>query len=305
MRKIVFISILFLSGMVFSQVGFYPIGAKWVYEIQPCVGNKYYDTIVVEKDTVVKGMTMRKLKYTNQNLSYLFLVSTSGVFLYDNDTLRMKFPLGININEYVNIDLQKAYYSSITGYSYKYIQVNAICSSITSINLNDKVISTYTLSIDFNSQPDTTLKKGSAYSQIKYNNVLGDISNKLIPPPINLIFPLCGWTILSYFDTDKYKYENNVWELVATTSFNSFTKLSNYHIEVFPNPSEVSFYIKFNSILEKGLEYKVIDELGIEVKNGLVENDFTLNLDNSNSGLYVLYITKNSELILTKIIILK
>jgi hypothetical protein len=67
----------------------------------------------------------------------------------------------------------------------------------------------------------------------------------------------------------------------------------NENIQIYPNPAFNSLTINATNLMEqtgtKGTEYSIIDKLGREVKNGMI-NDFpyTVLIENLNEGLYVI-----------------
>lgn len=289
--------LLFFWQVGFGQ-GFAPIGAKWIYEVDPC-GVVYTDTVVSQKDTVFQNRTFRKLKHQKSNISYLFMISSSGVYLYDNDTLRKTFPFGLSLNQINYVDIKFGYQNSISGViSYNYKSIRTTCTGLAKTVLNQDTITIYTLDIE----PNTVSGQNYMYNQITYNNLSGRLNTAVLYNPINLVYATCGYSILKKFYTNKYEFSNNTWKFVTT----NFDEISiDVPLNIYPNPFSDVLFFENNSIINKICFYKIYNYLGENVKSGNVLYNSVLNCSELNSGLYQLVLYNNEKIILSKKLIKK
>ena len=271
-KKIKYIIFLFLSvycELAHSQVEFYKIGSMWVYEIQPCAASMYYDTIIVEKDTLVAGFNLRKLKYTNIDSSFIFLVTTTGVFRYDKDTLRKIFPLNLKLNDTVLSDLTYATTLLGWGYDYKYFRLKAVCTNVTNTVFGTDTIKNFTIKFDSNSTTNSGVRRAVSVSnaQVLYNNIFGDNINVLFPPPVNLATTACSSMFVKKFTNDKFKYENGSWKLNTFTSVAMGKYSSTIDFNIFPNPTTGETTIKYFIPETEGQSFITITDLnGKQIK---------------------------------------
>ena len=233
MKKLILITISLISEIAFSQIKFYPIDAKWIYTTQPCTGELMYDTLISEKDTMVKGMQMRKIKQTNKNVNYLFVISTLGIYRFENDTLRMSFPLNLKTNDTTYIDIR------YEGMSTKFHHLKAVCYSVSHAILNKDTIKTYGLNIDLNSTTDASVKQ-SVNSSVVYTNLSGNLTSYFIST-LEPSRPACGGRGLSYFRIDSIIYENQTWSVLTVnskfpTKISEVDFVSDKQLKIYPNP---------------------------------------------------------------------
>jgi hypothetical protein len=207
MRKLFLVLLVgMISSTLFGQSNFYPIGAKWVYRVNELCSSPQiqgYDTIISQKDTLINGYNLRKLTYINSSLdanmkNLFFLITTSGVFRYDKDSLRLHFPLNINKGDstIVNIFTPSAVY--------KYENQTLVCDSITSLIVNDMEIKTYCTSVRLKSKSSSKITL-----QYHYNNVCG-LSNFSSSEAIVFHSPNYNWIVAcseSRVDLLNFKYD--------------------------------------------------------------------------------------------------
>jgi hypothetical protein len=110
MKKLIFISLAFLSSILQSQ-DFAPIGAQWIYTVEYCFETPTYCGyyyLNVEKDTIINDKVCRKINKTytqvtqfNKDTTFYLYGENRQVFLYEaqNNSFRKLYDFNLNAGD--------------------------------------------------------------------------------------------------------------------------------------------------------------------------------------------------------------
>lgn len=285
--------LIFVFGLIFWQVGLgqidkFAIGSKWIYNIYPCIGEPYYDTLLSEKDTTINAFTMRKVKNVRTNENYLFVLSSTGIMQYSDDTLRMIYPLGIALNDVVEVDIPFAFTVTVSGnfeYVEKFKKFYFKCTEKSNVFFENNTVTNYKISILTTSLVGVN-SSSLVYFDIDYNNLFGNTSYSFLPLVINLGRFTCGYETFVKYDNGIYKYQNAQWNRSSVTGINAFEK-HNLEFEIYPNPTNDLIIIKSKETLSD-FHYSIYSFNGILFKTGVIDINQVIDISRLIVGEYIL-----------------
>ncbi len=93
----------------YSQVEWFPIGAKWLYESGSSfsVGPRFSHAFIVERDTEVEGKTCRLIR-GNNNSKEIVYEENGRVYYYFNGKFRKMYDFSVNKGDTVEIEFKMA-----------------------------------------------------------------------------------------------------------------------------------------------------------------------------------------------------
>ncbi len=302
--KILFLNfaLIFVSIQLFAQE-FAPVGAEWHYDEQFAFsGNINYMKFTSEKDTLINGQICKKITKRHKigcnerpEIEYLY-TSNDTVFFLDTifNEFQILYVFSANQGESWNIKIEDENLDIDT------IIVNVDSTSITNINgFNLK-----TLYVTYHKQAEYTYE--SDYSSTIIEKI-GDVKYMFNWNPWENIACDDNWTqgLRCYYDSLIGSYSTNIADSCEYTYIWTEikdTKNTNDIFKIYPNPT--SNFINIETDNNTNYSIEILDITGKLVYSTKTASNKKIKLNNFNSGIYLLRIKDNDNIISSKKIII-
>jgi hypothetical protein len=292
-----------ISSTLFGQSNFYPIGAKWVYEI-PCAERSLV-TLISEKDTIINGLSLRKIRYLNTNNEYhLFQIDTNGVYRYLDGKTYLYYPLKVKLNDIVDIELP---FQKVSN-SATHTKFKGTCIGINFDTVSSTIVKNFNIKIVDSSYYDykigETVHKGWYVQDwtLVYNNMTG-LSDwvgddcywtPFIPTPFRVGL-VEGYSKLT-FTFNKIQNKNAKWSMVDAVS----DEINTIGFKIYPNPTQNSISIEGNAT-----NYQIKSLQGSLLGVGEIPSNGKIDVNQFDNGMYLLSLYNGNQFLTTQKIIIQ
>ena len=319
MKKIIYLLFCFISFSAISQQPFAPIGAKWSYSPH-CLSSPSphceYFTFESVADTVVDGITARKIVYSKHTTDGSAFVPEANLIMYgDGDRIyyyfenefQMLYDFSAQVGDTFNIQLGAFanFYDVGSGNiidSTTNIQV--LVDSVGTTNINNEILRVlYLKSINF-SEASWFFN----YSNTPVIERIGSTTTGFFGESTTQILAGFPGSFRCYEDPDIF-YKNPDFNFSCDYIYgtDAVENLKTNDFEISPNPTSNRFFIKNKNESPEKTNIQLIDFQGVTVfqkEKTINKNEsFEVRTAHLASGIYFLKINHNNTFTIKKIIV--
>ena len=290
MKKILLVSFTLITFFVNGQTSVYhpfpDSNAVWnidgecfcTYSPYPPYSGYEIYSITISADTIINSQTYHKLKIpfvqTDGSSCNLFVTTSgyTGAIREDTTNKKVFFVPPSENTEQLLYDFTMQVGDTVKGYLENYVYAKDIVQSIDSVLVGNSYRKRWNIN-------------GSGYYNMQLIEGIGSTYGLIEPSPIGLDGN--QYSITCFRQNGQSLYPDTTSNCGLITSVNSIGKTSN-EIKIFPNPSQGSFTIDFDKAEIE--EIQLMDILGNIILRQKNINQTQINIDNLNSGIYILTI---------------